>query len=339
MQKRENGIDILKTLAIISVVIIHVASSGCFLPIGSADWVISLFFGSAARFAVPVFFMCSGALLLNPEKEISVKKLWRKNMLKIVGALFLWAAFYKLFALGVANNLSGAGILNAIKELFLFDHEFHLYYLHMMILVYAFLPVTRLLTCKADKRELEYFLLFWVVTGIVFPTVIVWKPFSLVKGFPLEWKMNMTYSAVGYTVLGYYLKKYPLTKKKSLFLFVSGFLLTFVPVVLLSVKFNYLYEHLWMGMTVNICLMATGLYGLFINSTRGGKAVSYISRASFTVYLSHVFFLKIFEAKGLIPGNLGYTPLTVPVVSALIFVLSLAVYEVFRRIKVMKSFI
>lgn len=40
----------------------------------------------------------------------------------------------------------------------LFRHEEHLYYLHIMLLVYFFLPVTRLIAARADQRLLEYYL-------------------------------------------------------------------------------------------------------------------------------------------------------------------------------------
>lgn len=337
--KRNSGVDLLKTLAVISVVIIHVASSGCFLPAGSADWIMSLFWGSLTRFAVPVFFMCSGCLLLDPGREITVKKLWSKNMVRIVAAMLLWAFLYKLFQLAVSGGISIGGITNAIKEVLLFNHEFHLYYLHITVLVYAFLPVTRLLTVKAEKRELEYFLAFWAVTGILLPTIMRYKPFCLIEGFPGQWPMNMSYAAIGYTVLGYYLKKYPLSKKKSLLAFATGFLLTFGLVVFLSLKCGYLYEHFWSGMTVNLMIMSVGVFGLFISAGVKSKAVTYISKASFTVYLCHVFFLKICESKGFVPGNLGNALVTIPLISALIFICSLAVYEVLRRIKFMKFFI
>lgn len=38
----------------------------------------------------------------------------------------------------------------------LFRHEGHLYYLHIMLLVYFFLPVTRRIAARADQRLLEY---------------------------------------------------------------------------------------------------------------------------------------------------------------------------------------
>lgn len=50
-----------------------------------------------------------------------------------------------------------------------------------------------------------YILGLWALLGIVYPTVKDFWPFTLLVGIPLQWRMNMTYASIGYTLLGWYL--------------------------------------------------------------------------------------------------------------------------------------
>jgi hypothetical protein len=77
---------------------------------------------------------------------------------------------YKFYDLLIRRDISAEAVIRALKEVLLFKHENHFYYLHIVLLVYAFLPVARLFVKYADKRLEEYALLLWFVLGIVYPT-------------------------------------------------------------------------------------------------------------------------------------------------------------------------
>ena len=52
------------------------------------------------------------------------------------------------------------------------------YYLHILLLVYAFVPVARVFVRSASRRDLEYLLAVWFVTGILFPCCGISGPSS-----------------------------------------------------------------------------------------------------------------------------------------------------------------
>ncbi len=169
---RDVAVDFIKAFAILGVVLIHVSTGAYVNPVGSFPWYSAVLWGSVSRASVPLFLMCTGVLFLGPERELSGKKLWLRYILRLLAALFVWAAVYKVYHLVDTNTVSPSTLLAAGKELVLFQHESHLYYLHIVLLVYAFLPLTRLLTCRGSKRLVEYFLLLWFALGIFYPTVI-----------------------------------------------------------------------------------------------------------------------------------------------------------------------
>jgi len=207
--ERNSSIDLLKTVAIFGVIVIHTCSGAYNDPIPSLGWISAVLWGSIVRASVPIFFMCSGALLLTPHKLLSLKKLYTGNLLRIVAAMFVWALAYKGYHLLVSGSFTLSACFQALKEVLLFKHEFHLYYLHILMLVYVFLPITRVFVKNASGKELQYALAVWFLLGIIYPTVRAFWPFSLLTGIPAQWLMNMTYAAIGYGVLGYCLSCSP----------------------------------------------------------------------------------------------------------------------------------
>ena len=342
--ERNRSIDLLKTIAIFGVVVIHMCSSGYSNPIPSFNWISTVFWGSLMRASVPIFFMCSGALLLTPHKELSLKKLYTKNLLKIVVAMFVWALAYKGYYLLVSRSFTFSACYHALKEVLLFNHEFHLYYLHILILVYAFLPITRVFVKNASQKELNYALTVWFLLGIVYPTVKPFWPFTLLTGIPVQWAMNMTYAAIGYGVLGYYLSVYPPRFPKwEIALCATGFILVFMPTVFMSIKSGGLYQNFFEGMSVGVALLATGLFGLSqkIRLSQNGKllkAITKISKASFCIYLVHVFIIHCFNYLN-ISVNLFPTLVSIPLLSCVNLALSYCCYCILSKIPIIRRWL
>lgn len=338
MPDRDNQIDLVKTVAIISVITIHVTSYGwAIYPIGSVPWIANMFWASLTRAAVPLFLMCSGVLFLNPGKELSLKKLYTKYLPRVVAAMIVWAMAYKIYALVSSHTFSAPGLWQAFKEVLVFNQEFHFYYIHIIILVYICLPILRVFLAKADRRQLEYSLAVWFVFAILYPTVVHFWPFHLITGFPLQWMPNMTYAAFGYLVLGYYLKfVFPPGRGFSFTLFALGFLIVFSGTWNTSVAYGRFYDGFLGGMTAGVALMTAGIFGAC--RLRGGRISAWIAKASFCIYLSHVFFLYLFEKAGFGVGM--FTPLlSAPIITAAIFLCGCGVYAVLSWIPVVKQWL
>lgn len=342
--KRDNSVDILKSIAIIGVIIIHTTASGIgFFQTGSANWFALVFWGSIIRFAVPIFFMCSGALLLNPEKNITIKKLYTKNILRIVLALFFWALAYEVFAICISayhGVFSVENCIYALKRVLTFQHHFHLYFLHMMIIVYLFLPVTKVLTKHLDLNTYRYVLLLWILVCVIYPLLLTLPRFDIIQGIPRQWALNATYGAIGYTMLGDYINRY--SKRKPSFyltLFILGFLLTFSITTYKSFKTGGLWSNAWEGMYPTVLLMAYGLYGFIKHSNilKNVKFTEKIANASFCIFLVHDFFNTAFYMLNI---NISSNPfIMIPALSILNMALSFALYLILRRIPFVKTYL
>lgn len=148
------AVDYAKTLAIVCVVMIHVSSEVLLgRQIGSAAWLEGLFWNSLARGAVPLFLMCSGVLFLDRSGGLSVRRIWKRNIPHILLALLVWAAVYKLVPRFLHEKLTAEALRTILLELLCGQHEGHLYFLHIMLLVYAALPVTYTFAANADEKR------------------------------------------------------------------------------------------------------------------------------------------------------------------------------------------
>lgn len=89
-------------------------------------------------------------------------------------------------------------------------------------------------------------------------------------------------------------------------------------------------------------LMAFGLFGLILTGRslpgRLAGPVGRLSRASFCIYLVHIFFLRLFQRLGL-SGGVTPSVLTVPAVAALMAVCGWLVWEILRRIPVVNTYL
>ena len=338
MQDRDYKVDMIKTVAILCVISIHATSYGWTLyPAGSAPWVANMFWASVTRAAVPLFLMCSGALFLDPARELSIKKLYTKYLPRVIVAMLVWAMAYKINYIITYESFSGAALWQGFKEILIFKQEFHLYYIHIIIMVYICLPVVRVISANASKKQLEYCIAIWFIFGILYPTIGGLWPFSLITGTPKQWLINNTYAAIGYLLLGYYVR-FVSTFRRRHYLIISGagFSIAFFGTWFASIYSGEFVERFLGGMSVGVAMMAFGIVGLC--PAKKSRVTVWCSKSSFCIYLVHVFFLRIFYNAGFSVGL--FTPaLSAPLVTAAIFLCSFIVYLILSHIPVVNKWL
>ena len=341
--KRDAGLDVVRAVAIVLVVIIHTAANSLEAGVGGLNWWGSLFWGALARPAVPLFFMCSGALMLG--RDIPLKRLYGHNMLRIVLAMMVWAFGYQLVTLILEQGRPDlAGLWTAVKNTLLLNHGYHFYYLHILILVYAFLPVTRVFVRNASRRETEYLLVFWFVTGILFPLLRYFPPFSLIYTVGFWYMMNMAYAAVGYGVLGWYLKRYG-GRVPAVWYGLSlaaGFVVTFAGTAFFSLRAGELDEIFLEGMSPGPMLMALGLFGLMANRETWPapvvKATGRLALSAFCIYLVHLLVLGA-ELKLGLDTAAAPSLIVIPLAVLAVLIPSWLCWEVLRHIPIVNKWL
>lgn len=339
VKARDTGVDLVKTIAVFGVILIHISAVSYPQNILGLNWALNLFWSCVSRASVPLFLMCTGALFLAEGKEVSAKKIWSKNMVRIVVALFFWAALYGVFRMTRSGGITKDGLFSLLCNLLFFKHENHLYYLHMVILIYAFLPVLATFFGNAGKKRIIYALAVWYALGVVYPTMAPFYPLSEVSGIPAQWRLNIAYGSFGYVILGAYLKKYPIKRVASVSLLIIGFIGVFVPTLYMSRACGSLRTNFLEGMSVGVSLIAAGIFSLCLGGRlkRSAGFFTACSKASFCIYLTHMFIVT--EIEDIILRFSGYSFLSVPFLSALVFAASFAVYLLMSNIPIVKKWL
>ena len=115
--KRQTELDILRLLATLAVIMIH----GGLNPLTDNLMIKYMYRGmhAAIVWCVPVFFMISGRFFLDPERDVSAKKILTVYLPHIIVPFLVWSGVYTAYGLisGSYSHLSTFGVIaELLKE-------------------------------------------------------------------------------------------------------------------------------------------------------------------------------------------------------------------------------
>lgn len=121
------------------------------------------------RFCVPVFYMISGALFLS-KKEINMKKIFSKNILKILIIIAVWLPIHGIFSYyKYGNEIIG---LNSFIQIFkeIIDNQYQFWFLFPLLSMYICLPILKKIS--EDKKVTKYFIILFFIFQIIRQSII-----------------------------------------------------------------------------------------------------------------------------------------------------------------------
>ena len=337
MRKRETELDILRLLAMLAVIWVHVGGMETdTLPTSDSNCQWLIFMKSIMTWEIPVYVMISGRFFLDPDREMPFPKIL-KAIGRLVLAFVVWNAVYQTYYIQTDSyiGLNWKGIASHALI-----GPYHFWYLYMIVGLYLITPFLRKIV--EDKRLSEYFIslffLFTLLTKYCVQLPFVGSTLDTMLG-SMGMKFVLGYS--GYYVLGYYLRKYPLPDKWERVLYVCGAVL-----LLLGAAANTIcsiregaYTERFTGYTnPNIIIVAAAIYTLFTKrisnvplSEKTMQRISKLSEYSFGVYLIHALLLDVFAVAGLKPTVL-HPVLAMPLITLLTFAATAVLVMMIRKI-------
>lgn len=152
---RKLHLDFLRLLAVLAVLFNHTATDGFFLfsvSQSSRLYGVYLFLSVACKFAVPVFFMVSGALLLGKNEPLGV--IWRRRIPRFAAVLAVAMVLYRIWLNGLAGlETTPAGLLRTV---YTGQGAGPLWYLYAYLALLMMLPFLRSIAQRATGREFVY---------------------------------------------------------------------------------------------------------------------------------------------------------------------------------------
>ncbi len=279
--QRSYNLDVLRIIATLMVIMIHV--SGSFV-IKIEDVGFPSFFGRISASAVPLFFMISGALFLEPNKDISIKGLLSR-IASIMIVMFAWNFIYAL-----TDNWNNMSMYEMVKDTW--KGHFHFWFFEYLIGVYLLIPVLKGLVEYKNGKFIKYYLIVFILFGIIRTTLNA-IPYYNDEIRIITDKFHVELSDFcGYFVAGYYVSKTRLKINNYLLIlvFVSSIGLYYTIINVLNVKLIGV-----LAFTIFVFVEASTLFLLsknLITNVRNPHLVTTISKATLGVYLIHPLFFE-----------------------------------------------
>ncbi|NOQ12993.1 MAG: acyltransferase family protein [Methyloprofundus sp.] len=313
-------IEYLRVLAIIAVITIHVTTStyNNFGQIELLNWLFASFLNSFSRFAVPIFVMVSGCVLLG--RDVKIKKFYVSRGMRLIPAILFWSLFYVAFDY-IYNNPDLSSMLWKLKfGIFISGQSYyHLWYLSMYLCLMLFFPFINnyILGRKPSIED------FYIIIGI-FSLFMMLNQISIfmkeVLHIGITWFKSFPWF-IGYFIIGYFIDTYTNKIKISN---LTTIIIIFIILALTNILNFYSSSALGIVKDTLIInnvgifdfILTISIFYLFSNNReifKENNLVSSISSMSFGIYLIHPVFMEIFfrNLNPYVETTLVYLPLLV----------------------------
>ncbi len=314
--KQDYRISYLRALACIAIVILHtfyIANITFTDSYGLFRNILSNTARNLMLWAVPNFVMITGALLLDPEKQITIRKIFTKYIKRVFLALLIFCIVYQVFdSIAIDKNFGISSILTGIKETLLGTSWSTMWYPYTLISLYLLLPFYRIIAAKASQGEMRYLLFIYALFLSIFPILRIW---DIRLGFTISVaSIYPFYLFMGHAIYTGIIK---ITKQAALIMIIAGSILT---IFLTSLRYAQDIEALEMFRDyngINVLIQSIGVFAYFFSEgggfalpgaspnqtpekSRGSKGKGQlihnillsIDDNSFGIYLIHIIFIK-----------------------------------------------
>lgn len=199
---RKVYIDLIKIIAIFMVVYNHTDNRGFLLfteKLNSPLFFFYIFLSVLVKTAVPLFFMCSGALLL--EKKESISTLINKRFLKYLIILIIVSFIQYIYHHNSQNDFS---ILSFVSTIYAYQVLASYWFLYAYLAFILMLPFIRRLATSMTDREYQWMILLYGFVSIL--TICEYIVFKGEFFHNQNFYLFITTIYVFYPLMGYYLE-------------------------------------------------------------------------------------------------------------------------------------
>lgn len=333
-------LDYLRVIAIFSVVMLHTSGHNWTNPtISSFQWSVLNLFDGSSRWGVAIFVMISGALFLG--REVPLKKLLLRNILRIVFSLVFWSTIFAFVDYCFYHTT------NTLQEMIrdIITGHYHLWFLYMIIGLYLIIPILNVIV--KNIKIAFYFVVLAFVFAILIPQGnqvlnLFWGNASeIINECLSSLKLHLILGYSGYFVLGYIICHIDFGKKAEVLIYcfgIAGLVLTVGATELFNSVFGIRTGIFYESMTLNNAMVSIAI---FVFSKRYLKksfliknkdVMCLLSKCSFGVYLIHPFIIEgLDHVFGISTISFNLT-ISTPLLAVLVFCASMILSIILNQI-------
>lgn len=340
-------INNLRIIALFAVMVLHCSSPllGAWGKTPANQWLAADFYNALTRFAVPVFVMVTGALLLG--KDDGIAPFLKKRLLRVVTPFLFWSLVYVAYAYYNEDIIATGNTWTTVKQVLhqlKYGASYHLWYVYMLIGLYLVIPILSKFIKAATERETIYFLVVWLVV------MLIGQPYM--QRYDPQIDTHYFAGYIGYLVLGYYLANKSFNPLK---LPVYMALLFVVSVITITWGTQWLFGYykgistlMYEPLSWPIVILSTAIFLLmrFWQPKVPSELIKFrdfAGKYNYGIYLGHALMLTLLDAPELTGFSLSYHTfnpwISIPVTAAVCFIITLGMICLINKIPFVGKYI
>lgn len=339
-----------KRIEYLPVIQVICACAVCFLHTNTAFWsysnkpwwITANFIECLFYFAVPVFYMISGATLIGFLERYSIKDYLKKRVSKAVIPFLGWSLIGLVYQIVLGRiDISNLGLLSIVSGILSTSYVQIFWFFIPLFCLYISIPVFSAVDKKHQKTVFTYILIAGFTINVAIPFL-----FSCLR-INLSWPfvIDVINGSMLYAITGYMLVQYPLKRTGRIILYVCSLLGFFIHAVgthILSAAAGEVVST-YKGYYSFACyLYSIGIFvflqnvGTTIMQRKIGVVFRFLSQYTFPIYLMHYFIIDLM--------NICFSPNAISLVYRLgapfvIIPIIIGITWLLRKIPYMKYFV
>lgn len=336
--KRIHYLSFASVISAMAVVLLH--TNGCFWIFSQERyWLTANIIESVMYFAVPVFFMISGATLLEYQSRYSTKEFFIKRAEKTLLPFLIWSVVGVIYAAinGYYSLSTGTNILLSFADTIIHTKAVGIYWFFIPLFrIYLLIPLLAYVKEKRGERGLIFILVANLVWDFFLCNVFITPEMTRTEIDKNGWYLT-------YVIAGYFIHKYeiPIRLKKVIYVIgLFGLLLHIGGTYVLSMNAGTIVQTFKGYANIPCILYSIAIFVLFkdigsrIQNEKVISCIEYLSQYTFAIYLLHWFVMEELKKLFHLPIFSIYYRIGMPVI---IFILCIFITWFIRKIPVLRK--
>ena len=337
-------IDFLKVVVIFAVVLAHVSISLSNWKEIEQHFELFLYINSTTRFNVPLFILCSGAMVLRKPVD-DIGEFFHRRFSRVVIPFLFWSVFYKLNI--IIHDELELSFVDILHDFFYQEIAYHFWFIYMILAVYLFVPLLSDALTKFNQTKLNYLIGLWIFFSCIVSIEYLYNEGDSTKFWLMEY--------IGYFLAGWFIHnhKVKLIKLNGYVTFSICLAITVILtklVMIYKADYGIYYEAVFEPYFILVVIGSLLIFRYFRDKEdffrrheKVGKNFSKLSALTYGAYLVHPLILEFLQGKFFLHNGFYYLenfPVTTIVIfSAVTGIISFLITAVFHNLPYLRRLV
>lgn len=283
----------IRVVAMLLVVLAHSCAARLAVRDGSLNWNISNMLVIITEIAVPLFFMISGATILNSRRTKDLHYLFSHRLVRVLVPFILWSIISAYGARKIDGVFTYHDFFHSVLLMYHQPVLIAYWFIYPLVSLYLLSPLLKAMIEGMDDKLFDYLLVLWLIISMFLPALVAGLPTGLSQYFDGYTVGKVVFSnSLGYFMLGYKLTQLKHEKTNALRLIAVAVVLMAINVLIGFVSLKPAFKVLSVISVVNVPIIAAMIF-LVLKAGEGHyhnwfiRVTEIIAPLTYGVYLVH----------------------------------------------------